>query len=152
MHTVGNDPYWIQLGHTWHARLDLHLVLANMRVLFGLVTTWPNYAGHHSSGYHHWLSGCYHRLPGCRYPIAKVPSSAVRMPLILQHQGRKGSSYEMCWSWRSSISTHGSSRLPHGGHQLSWFMTMIWGDCEINRTMVTLETEGCLDRFRPSGG
>jgi hypothetical protein len=45
LHTVGNDPYWIQLDHAWRARLDLHLVLANGKVLLGLVMTRSSCAG-----------------------------------------------------------------------------------------------------------
>jgi hypothetical protein len=41
---VGDDPYRIQLGHVRRARSDLRLVLANVRVLFGLVTTRPSCA------------------------------------------------------------------------------------------------------------
>jgi hypothetical protein len=41
---VGNDPYGVQLSHAQCARLDLHLVLANMTVLFGLVMTRMSHA------------------------------------------------------------------------------------------------------------
>jgi hypothetical protein len=39
------DPYWIHLDHAWRARLNLQLVLANVRVLFGLVMMRLSHAG-----------------------------------------------------------------------------------------------------------
>jgi hypothetical protein len=42
---VSNDLYRTQLGHTQHARSDLYLVPANMRVLLGLVAIRPRSVG-----------------------------------------------------------------------------------------------------------
>jgi hypothetical protein len=42
---VSNDLYRTQLGHTQHARSDLYLVPANMRVLLGLVAMRPRSVG-----------------------------------------------------------------------------------------------------------
>jgi hypothetical protein len=49
---------------------------------------------------------------------------------------------------------YGSSCLPHGGHQLSWFVTIILygGGHEIKKMMVTQELQEFLDRFRPPRG
>jgi hypothetical protein len=111
MHTVGNDPYWIQLGHTWRARLDLHLVLANMRVLFGLVTTWPNYAGDDAAesvlaithqgtttdcqgatidcqGAATRFPRCHHRPSGCRWSYNTKAEKALPMRCV-DHGGHR---------------------------------------------------------------
>jgi hypothetical protein len=82
--------------------------------------------------YRHRLSGCHRRLPRCH----RRPSGCRSRPLGCRCRPsrcrwscsveiEKGSRYDMCWWWRSSISTYGSSRRPHDGHQLLWFMTMI---------------------------
>jgi hypothetical protein len=84
-------------------------------------------------------SRCHRRPLGCRSrlsgrvspPTPKVSSLAISMPpmtiRVLLNSSAKtiGSRCEMCWSSRPSISSYGYSRLLHGGHQLSWFRTMI---------------------------
>jgi hypothetical protein len=67
------DPYEIQLSYTWRARLDLRLVLANMRVLFGLVMTQSSHAGD--------------SVVESMLVVARLGASADRQGAIGDHQG-----------------------------------------------------------------
>jgi hypothetical protein len=156
---VGNDLYWIQLGHAQRARSDIRLVLENMWAFLGLVMMWPRCAGDGAAesvlviarlGATTDRQGAVVDRPGAGNDhqfgtVDHTSAASDRLGAVVDHQGatvdrlgvavdslaaaidRLGAATDkMCLSWRPSISMYGSSCLPHGGCQLSWFMTMIW--------------------------
>jgi hypothetical protein len=83
---VGNDPYWIQFGHTWRARSDLRLLLTNEKVLLGPVTTWSSRAGDGAAESVLVVAWCHSRV----LLVMTLPSNAgddtAESMLVVAHQ------------------------------------------------------------------